>query len=266
MKDMLSEKEMNDMEDKILGNEDNSYAIYQIKHGSKGEAYQFWGMSYVEEKGLSVDASDYNIRYVCEWKGESLDDIFTKFNVDRPEDFKGHSLSVSDVIVTRKDGNLEAYYVDSFGFAELPDFVEQLARNAFFNEHKGIPYHSSYTGETMVAMDIQQYMDTGNMYIGLGCFEDGYPEPFGDLTVNLGDVTPNYCSYVDVNNMPNAEKFIKDNGLGSFTGFIKRSGYVEYPLYMFEPDKLREFCPDGLALYEKSKGIQVNVQDKKEKR
>lgn len=118
----------------------------------------------------------------------------------------------------------------------------------------------------MVAMDIQQYMDTGNLYIGLGCFEDGYPEPFGDLTVNLGDVTPNYCSYVDVNNMPNAEKFITNNGLGSFTGFIKRSGYVEYPLYMFEPDKLREFCPDGLALYEKSKGIQVNVQDKKEKR
>lgn len=121
MKDKLSEKEMNDMEDKILGNEDNRYAIYQIKHGSKGEAYQFWGMSYVEDKGLSVDAADYNICYVCEWKGESLDDIFTKFNVDRPEDFKGHSLSVSDVIVTRKDGNLEAYYVDSFGFAELPD-------------------------------------------------------------------------------------------------------------------------------------------------
>ena len=244
------------MEDLILENEADHYAIFQIKDDGKGKAYQFQRMSYVMEKGLVVDAADYNIRYVCKWNGESLDDIFTKFNVNIPADFKGHSLSVSDVIIIRKNGNLEAYYVDSFGFAELPDFVKQLAKNTFFNKHKSIPYYSLYTGETMVTiMDIQQYLDTGNLYIGLSCFEDGFPEPFGDLTINLEDVTPNYCSYVDVNNMSNAEKFIVDNGLGTFTGFVKRSGYVEYPLYMFEPDKLREFCPDGLALYEKSKGI-----------
>ena len=107
----------------------------------------------------------------------------------------------------------------------------------------------------MVAIDIQQYMDTGNLYIGLGCFEDGYPEPFGDLTVNLGDVTPNYCSYVDVNNMPNAEKFIKDNGLGSFTGFVKRSGYVNIHFICLNQTSSERYVQMVLHCMRKAKGF-----------
>ena len=92
-------------------------------------------------------------------------------------------------------------------------------------EYKCLTYTSRFTGETDVAFDIQQYMNNGNMYIGLGCNEEGYLEPFADLTVNLGDTTPNYCAYVDTNNLPDAETFIADNELGTFTGFVKRSGY-----------------------------------------
>lgn len=61
-------------------------------------------------------------------------------------------------------------------------------------EYKCLTYTSRFTGETDVAFDIQQYMNNGNMYIGLGCNEEGYLEPFADLTVNLGDTTPNYCA------------------------------------------------------------------------
>ena len=86
------------------------------------------------------------------------------------------------------------------------------------------------------------------------------------MTVNLGDTTPNYCAYVDTNNLPDAETFIADNELGTFTGFVKRSGYCEYPLYMFNPDKLRELCPDGLAMYEKNKGIVSENKQKNETR
>ena len=58
-------------------------------------------------------------------------------------------------------------------------------------EYRCLTYTSRYTGETDVAFDIQQYMNNGNIYIGLGCNEEGYLEPFADLTVNLGDTTPN---------------------------------------------------------------------------
>ncbi len=133
-------------------------------------------------------------------------------------------------------------------------------------EHKCLSYHSSFTGETDVIFDIQQYMDQDNLYIGLLCNEDGYIEPFADLTVNLGGDMPNYCAYVDTNNLPDAESFIQEHELGTFTGFTKRSGYCEYPLYMFEPDKLRELCPDGLAAYERQKGIVAETKQIKETR
>ena len=118
------------------------------------------------------------------------------------------------------------------------------------NEKKQVTYNSSITGETQVTFDIQQYMNNRAMFIGLMCNEDGYEEPFGDVTVNLSVAAPNYCGYLNVNDMPDIEKFITDNDLGEFTGFTQRSGFCEYPLYLFNVDKLRELCPDGMDKYE----------------
>ena len=112
------------------------------------------------------------------------------------------------------------------------------------NEKKQVTYNSSITGETQVTFDIQQYMNNRAMFIGLMCNEDGYEEPFGDVTVNLSVAAPNYCGYLNVNDMPDIEKFITDNDIGEFTGFTQRSGFCEYPLYLFNVDKLRELCPD----------------------
>lgn len=114
------------------------------------------------------------------------------------------------------------------------------------NEKKQVTYNSSITGETQVTFDIQQYMNNRAMFIGLMCNEDGYEEPFGDVTVNLSVAAPNYCGYLNVNDMPDIEKFITDNDIGEFTGFTQRSGFCEYPLYLFNVDKLRELCPDGM--------------------
>ena len=61
------------------------------------------------------------------------------------------------------------------------------------NEKKQVTYNSSITGETQVTFDIQQYMNNRAMFIGLMCNEDGYEEPFGDVTVNLSVAAPNYC-------------------------------------------------------------------------
>ena len=108
-----------------------TYEILQIKDGSDGEQYRFWGMNYVQETGLQVNVSDYESKYQGELKpGETLDTLYERFNIHRPEDFTGHSLSVSDVIVLESGGDKKAFYVDSFGFCEVEDFfAEKLERS-----------------------------------------------------------------------------------------------------------------------------------------
>lgn len=108
-----------------------TYEILQIKDGSNGEQYRFWGMNYVQETGLQVNVSDYESKYQGELKPrETLDTLYERFNIHRPEDFTGHSLSVSDVIVLESGGDKKAFYVDSFGFCEVKDFfAEKLERS-----------------------------------------------------------------------------------------------------------------------------------------
>lgn len=108
-----------------------TYEILQIQDGSDGEQYRFWGMNYVQETGLQVNVSDYESKYQGKLKpGETLDTLYERFNIHRPEDFTGHSLSVSDVIVLESGGDKRAFYVDSFGFCEIKDFfTEKLERS-----------------------------------------------------------------------------------------------------------------------------------------
>lgn len=112
-----------------------------------------------------------------------------------------------------------------------------------------------------VKLEINSYLNNQNLYIRLTDVSEMGPEPYGDITVNLEKV-PAYCGYVDMNNMPELEEFIRDNDLGEFTGLTKRSGFCEYPLYMFNVVKLRELCPDGMQAYETLIG---RVKDEKVK-
>ena len=121
-------------------------------------------------------------------------------------------------------------------------------------------------GETMdVQLDINNYMNNDGLYIGLNCIdEEGDLEPYGDMTTNLSMKAPDYCAYVDINNMPELEKFIEDNELGEFTGLTQRSGYVEYPLYFFNVNALRKASPSEMEMYEARVG-NGKMPDNKEK-
>ena len=102
------------------------YAIYQLNEDAVKDNYLFMNMEYVKNKGIEVRGEDYSLVYGGRLPEDvTLERLFEKFNVSRPENFSGHSLSVSDVVVTNRGGEVKAYYVDSFGYADLPEFVEQ---------------------------------------------------------------------------------------------------------------------------------------------
>ena len=102
-----------------------TFGIYQIKDDSPGENYAFMNMSFIESHGMQIKKEDYKLVYAGELFGNmSLDDIFERFNIDRPEDFRGHSLSVSDIVVLNDGENVTAHFVDSISFEQLDHFLE----------------------------------------------------------------------------------------------------------------------------------------------
>ena len=101
----------------------STYSIYQLDLSDSTDGLRFMSLDWVQGKGLSVDRDNYRMVYAGRREpGETLEDIYRQFNIDHPEDFRGHSLSVSDVVVLHEKGTDTAYYVDSIGFKELPDF------------------------------------------------------------------------------------------------------------------------------------------------
>ena len=101
-----------------------TFGIYQIKDDSPGENYAFMNMSFIESHGMQIKKEDYKLVYVGELLGNtSLDDIFERFNIDRPQDFRGHSLSVSDIVVLNDGEKVTAHFVDSISFEQLDSFL-----------------------------------------------------------------------------------------------------------------------------------------------
>ncbi len=134
----LSESAVNKEAQLLYGNVDK-YGIYQLKREPELTGLRFEGTESLKRMGIIKDNFDaikpenYELIYVGNLEelsgqsmGETLEAIYTKFNIDHPEDFRGHSLSVSDVVVLHQDGENTAHFVDSFGFTGLPDFMKVL--------------------------------------------------------------------------------------------------------------------------------------------
>ena len=115
------EKEMH-----LLYGKGDAFGIYQLKDGAGMRDYHFEPYDRLQAAGLSVEAANYDLIYTAELTpGTSLEDIYTRFNIDHPKDFKGHSLSVSDIVVLHQNGENTAHYVDSIGYREVPEFLRE---------------------------------------------------------------------------------------------------------------------------------------------
>ena len=105
--------------------EKDTFQIYQLKRGENTRELQFESYDRLKESGQTLNPDHYVKVYEAELtKGLSLEDIYTRFNIDHPKDFYGHSLSVSDVVVLHKDGKDSAHYVDRFGYKDAPEFLK----------------------------------------------------------------------------------------------------------------------------------------------
>ena len=105
--------------------EKDTFRIYQLKRGEDTRELQFEAYNRLKESGQVLNPDNYVKVYEAELTaGLSLEDIYTRFNIDHPKDFYGHSLSVSDVVVLHKDGKDTAHYVERLGYKEAPEFLK----------------------------------------------------------------------------------------------------------------------------------------------
>lgn len=129
--------EQADTEKLFLENPQDAFLIYQIRRGGELDAYRFMNYDYLQSKGITPERDGYDAIYTGGFMDygnarTNLDMIYQRFNVDHPADFKGHSLSVSDIVALKQNGVVSCHYVDSIGFRELPNFLkpENYLKNA----------------------------------------------------------------------------------------------------------------------------------------
>lgn len=113
-------------EQKLLSGSEKQFGIYQITARDQEHDYRFMNLDFVKRHGMEVNRADYELVYTAPLtEKDTLEAIYERFNIQRPADFTGHSLSVSDVVVLNDGKSIKACYVDSIGFAELPDFFKE---------------------------------------------------------------------------------------------------------------------------------------------
>ena len=198
-----------------------TFGIYQIKDDSPGENYAFMNMRFIESHGMQIKKEDYKLVYVGELSGNmSLDDIFERFNIDRPEDFRGHSLSVSDIIVLNDGEKVTAHFVDSISFEQL---------DSFLNLEEQVLSELAY--------------EVGERYFAIQRTEEGYDYSFYDEDFRLMDGGVYENDEISIEEA--AEELLEDEG---WTGERIRGDYDQLM------EKVKEMDEVVMAEIQKSQG------------
>lgn len=155
-------------EEMFRGNGDR-YAIYHVDEDTPGKQHLFMNMAMVKEDGITIDAANYKCVYSGRLhENEKLDDLYAMFNDNPPADYKAHSMSVSDVIITNRGGDMQAYYVDRFGFAELPEFAAQREKILdIVPEIENVDYENDLTCISFYAAECAEFPVMGEVHYDL---------------------------------------------------------------------------------------------------
>ena len=145
------------------------FSIYQLKDDDSLHYIRFEGLTRLHKEGNEVERDNYNLVYEAGLKpGTSLDDLYYEFNMQHPKDFRGHSMSVSDIVVLHKGDEDKAFYVDTFGFTEVPEFLLEKVH------------------EQQMDVDEAAYK-LGDRYISIQRTDEGFDYSIYDETYHLLD-------------------------------------------------------------------------------
>ena len=188
-----------------------TFGIYQIKDDSPGENYAFMNMRFIESHGMQIKKEDYKLVYVGDLSGNmSLEDIFERFNIDRPEDFRGHSLSVSDIVALNDGEKVTAHFVDSISFEQL---------DSFLNLEEQVLSELAY--------------EVGERYFAIQRTEEGYDYSFYDEDFRLMDGGVYENDEISIKEA--AEELLEDEG---WTGERIRGDYDQLMEKVEEMDEV----------------------------
>ena len=188
-----------------------TFGIYQIKDDSPGENNAFMNMRFIESHGMQIKKEDYKLVYVGDLSGNmSLEDIFERFNIDRPEDFRGHSLSVSDIVVLNDGEKVTAHFVDSISFEQL---------DSFLNLEEQVLSELAY--------------EVGERYFAIQRTEEGYDYSFYDEDFRLMDGGVYENDEISIKEA--AEELLEDEG---WTGERIRGDYDQLMEKVEEMDEV----------------------------
>lgn len=276
MKQELEESPANREAQLLLGSEDR-FGIYQLKDTEEARDIHFMGMDYLESKGIAVTRENYDLLYTAPLEEDtSLEDIYTRFNIDRPADFRGHSLSVSDVVVLHQNGENTSHYVDSFGYREVPEFTKELMAE-HTQEQTSVIYETTEILSEIAQEHTQDELDRENEVFLVNYnewrevstldFEQNYfaiDDPYADgdfrllhLQNQIKDITPagvHYDTYEEaatalyeaeraMANMP----FNKENNIGSY--MVNRRAQLERIMEARQLQKHMDIENDKVSYY-----------------
>ena len=157
------------LEEEMFRGNGDCYAIYHVDEDTPGKQHLFMNMAMVKEDGITIDAANYKCVYSGRLhENEKLDDLYAVFNDNPPADYKAHSMSVSDVIITNRGGDMQAYYVDRFGFAELPEFAAQREKILdIVPEIENVDYENDLTCISFYAAECAEFPVMGEVHYDL---------------------------------------------------------------------------------------------------
>ena len=156
---------MQDVLDRFLAAESDVYLILQLKDEQETADVRFESFARLEQMGSAPNLGHYEAVYFANTpayfygmsNAEALEELYLTFNLKRPADFRGHSLSVSDVVVLNREGQVRAFYVDRIGFKELPGFLEQMKEAA--RPQKSVGAQMKQTKETTPRVKTKKYKE-----------------------------------------------------------------------------------------------------------
>lgn len=156
-------------EEEVFRGNGPRFAIYHIDENTIGKEHLFRGMDYVKEHGLEVDAANYKCVYSDRMlESDDLDGLYATFNDNPPADYKAHSMSVSDVVIMHQNGEIKAYYVDRFGFEELPDFAAQREKMLdIVPEVENVDWENDITCISFYAAECAEFPVMGEVHYDL---------------------------------------------------------------------------------------------------